>query len=666
MAAIHDYRVLNDYLPYKKHIPLGLVRYKEKKYRLYEVEEPSGVFASLQKAICCHATSPAEPKKIKAIFIKPSYDKEDILNHVALYRLEKGEKLINCDRDIALKRVKTIVGYDWRKINPYFKRDKNFIKDALQMYGSAFQNAHIDLRKDKELVLAALASKERVYPYLHDDLKKDKEIALLAIRNQETVLLYAAENLKKDKEVVRAAVLENTFEFDHAHEDLRRDKEFILELTIQDECVICRASKDLYNDRAFRLKLVEINFKSFTLLPKEWQMDYLFIDARNRALLNHLRFLREDPAKKQELLELTTHITTQPQTLFLHEEHPLFQEALEAHFIVIADHGKKNPYQIYNNLSATLKQEALFDDFAYFRQRAATLKSFTFADIPKGIILPGALFATMQDKGVDEAQVAALCNGATFEEIKGNIIGEGKLIPSLLAQKGKNEESLPLVTMYLYLILERIAKEDDTRKRGKLSDRECMLLKFASMVRACLTGQADAIELYYIYTINQAAQASGQAKIEETVDLAMQIALKKVLANDAFLKEVTGDVDVKQQSHQTLYLQNRYHKQIGLRHTLKFDQYTGVLYDRLIEKAPQEVIAAIKKHLQCEKEVKSALDRAIQDPKGITYMEFTKYLEEQLGLKDPQQCFEFDEDFKPIGLTLLAVSYILKQLKYVL
>jgi hypothetical protein len=462
------------------------------------------------------------------------------------------------------------------------------------------------------------------------------------------------------------AIKRSKFAFKFAHEDLKKDKTFILEFAKHNPSALRFVHKDLKNNREFALQLIEQNFESFFYLSEDLKRDPYLVEFCNVKMLDKLRSLKEDYSQRQKLITFTRRVINQQQILFLHDEHPLMQEALQAHFVAAEENNPKNPYKLYNVLQSTIKQEPLSDDFVNFRNRAAKLKNYTFADIPKNIIPPLALFNSMEARGIDNAQVAALCNNAMFEEVKENITGEDRIVPTILAKEGSKEDFLDLTAMHLYLILEQIAKEDDARKDGKLSDRETMLLKFASMIKECHTGQADAIDQYYIYTLNPVASGSGKAKIEETIDNAVQVALNKALASDHFLSELTGIEDVKQQSHQTLYIKNRYHKQIGLKHTLNFDFHTGVVYDSLIEQDPRNIIRGIKKHLRHQDEIKSALDRAIKSPKGIGYMEFVQYFEESFRIDiEYDKYFEFDEELNPLGLTPFAIDQIIKHLGYV-
>jgi hypothetical protein len=745
---ISGFEVFKDYLPHQRHTPLQeVVCHNGHFYRLYEVEQTS-VYQKIVKSLGFNflPASDAQSKKIKAIFIQPSYCKQALIQ-AAL----NGKNFHTEDWDVLLAFVST---EKFEKIPIPLWKDKNFVMAAVSQNGMALKFVDKDLCQDKDIVIAAVSQNAKALSMAHKSLHQNKDVilaaalkgkldfskldwlqlheipeelwqnktfVLTAVSQNGQILDFASKELCKDKEVVIAAVSQNADALLKVHKSLRTDKDVILAAVFKGDLLFATLNhyelrscpQELWQDRAFALKailqdLYFLNFvhedllkdKEFMLAAVSKNKDALqfahkdllqnrefivalivhsplcifrvltgiekfnLMQTAHQSLLGQLHLLKEDPSRKKELLIYTSSILQNRTKLFLHEEHPLFQEAIEAYSIAIGGENQKNPYSLYSHLQAILKTEPLLEEFADFRKRA-TLRSYTFADIPHGYIALKDLFDSLEAKGVDEGQVAFLCNGATFEAVKGNVLGESKLIPFLLAQKGEPQDSISITTMYLYTILKKISEQDDTRKEGQLSDRENMLLKFASQVIECSTGQAGAIEQYYIYTINPQAAGSNQNKIEGIVDHAVQMALKKALASEILLQELSGQGEVKQQAHQTLYLQNRYHKQIGLRHTLKFDRHSGVIYDSLINKEPQEALLAIKHYLRVEQEVKAALDSTIKNTKS--YDTFIHYFEKELGLKgDYESYIEFDEEMNPIGITPLAVQKLVQKLGYAL
>jgi hypothetical protein len=555
----------------------------------------------------------------------------------SIYALQHAHKDLRKDKDFML-RVISIDSSVLPYIHPDLIRNKEFFMQLVSQDGDTIKYAHEDLRKDKEVVLAAVYQNGDAIKYAHEDLRKDKEVVLAAVSQSGYALEYAHEDLRKDREVVLAAVSQDGDALEYAHEDFKKDKAVVLAAIQQEPLAILSASGDV----------------RLSLMPKAHQ-----------HLLDKLIALEEDPSQKEALTTYCTDIIDNFVELLLHEEHPLFQKAIEMRSVTESE--ENSPYDLYYSLQKTINEEPLLDEFVSFRQRAI-IKSYTFADIPKGIIALPDLFASLEQMGVQDETVAALCEGKTLADVKQNVMGEGKLIPSLLAQKGQADDPLSITAFYLYAILEQIAKEDNIRKEGALSDRENRLLKFASMVVNCSTGQSDAIEQYYIYTINTQALGTGQQRIETTVDSTIQTAFMQTLASESLLKEMAGQ-DVGELSHQTLYLKNRYHKQIGLRHTLKFDRHAGVIDKRIMQQDPKEAIGIIKKHLREKEAVKAALDALLKAPKG--YGDFISYFEKEFNAgknftsqEEYEKFIVFDEDLAPIAITPYATDRILGKLGY--
>jgi hypothetical protein len=540
------------------------------------------------------------------------------------------------------------------------KKDKAFVIKAVKESDYAFQFVDESLKKDKNYALEIIKLSSDAFRYVHESLKKDKEVATAAVKLNAHMLRYVDTTFKKDKEFVLAAVRQNGLVLTYIDGALREDEDVVIAALTQTIEALEFVDKPLLFKEKVALAILEKDGCFFLRLPAHLKLNPSILQTTYTSLCAQLQALSDLPTKKEELLKLTSHILNKQKDYLLHSEHPLLQQTIEAHTIASAPPEPKNPYTLYEQLQ---EDEPLVEAFAGWRQRAS-LKHYTFADI-EHVICPQSLFESLEKRDVNQEEVASLCNGATLPELKENLLGFGKLIPALLAQKGEKNDPLPLVTYYLYSIFKEISNEDDTHINGSLSNRECRLLKFASMIKECQTGQADAIEQYYIYSVNKQGIVSKEAKIEEVVDSAAQMALKKTLASDDLLKELTGEQVIKQQSHQTLYLQNRYYRQIGLRHTLRFDRHTHTLYDSLIAMDIRSGITIIQKHIDLPSEAKQSLDKALKD-KQIAYLDFIAYFEKEFGLKQDYSAYiEFDDDVNPIGVTPLAIGQILKKLDYI-
>jgi hypothetical protein len=650
---ISSFLILQDYLPYQKHTPLSQVAYGGREYTVYEVKKEQ------------QEEDISIIEKIQAIFIKPSYSKEE--------KIEQAKKGIisqeaHQDKDVYLA---------------YFQHAPLATPSDIE---STYQFAHSLIKEDKEVALAAVTRHAKNLRHVSDSFKNDEDIVLAAVKQRGDALEYAASALKKNKAIVWAAFNQSPTAFSYADPALKDDKSFVVTAVClnglalkytdmrQDREVALaaiRQTAEVWNDLTPQFRAEEdfaiaaLHHKSSLFFTLSSQLKSLpqVVAAAHESLSQQLSSLAKDPLQRQRLLEFTQFLLDSLIEYQLPEQHPLVQQIIESHIVALPSDDLKNPYVLHQKIQTALKEEELFVDFEGFRKRAKAHKGFTFADIPTDLFSFETLFDSIEKRGIQPQEVASLCNGATLEELKENILGFNKLIPSILAQKGKLQDPIPLTNLYLYLVLKAICQEDDIRIDEQLSNREIRLLKFAGMVKDCKTGQADAIEQYYIYTVDKAGLRQEQTKIEAVVDRAIQIALKKALASEKFLQELIGMKKVGQQAHQTLYLKNRYHKQIGLHHSLEFDSHTNALDETLLKKETKDVLKLIQKHLELEKEVKAALDRALQAPTTISYLKFTQYFETKLGLKgEYENYFEFDIDSNPIGITLLAVKKILDYL----
>jgi hypothetical protein len=619
-------------------------------------------------------------KKDQAFFLKAIQKNINAL-HYAHQKLKQNKdfaiKAIKCnvkamqfmhedltqDREFILKAVKCTI-HALQFAHEDLKKDKNFVLAVAKEDVHALQYAYEDLKEDKEFILDAVEQNGLALSFAHESLQQNREVVLKALQKTPNTWLLVHKNLKKDREFILRVVKENVNTLQFMDENLKKDKDFILEVVKDNVHILRFASDNLKQNKEFVLEAVKQDGLAMLYVNDE---DPVIIEAAQHSLSNKLDLYLENPDQATPLFVYASFIVDKPGIFFLHEEHPLLQKAIEAYCLTSPNNDPKNPYRIYQNLREIIRKEPLIEGFEGFRKRAEK-KGFTFADIPDEIISLQTLFERIEQRGINEREVAELCCGASLQAIKENVLGENKVIPLLLAHKGKRDEPLPLTVMYLYSILKCISNADDTREGNCLSPRENQLLKFASMVKECHTGQADAIEQYYINTIGAGAVNSSQGKIEASIDQAMQIALKKALSSEALLMELMGK-EPKQQSHQTLYLQNRYHKQIGLIHTLRFDRHTGVIDSTLIEKTPQETLEIIKRHLQSVQVVKQIVDQALIGSQGfkITYMEFMAYFEKEFGLavSDYEQYIEFDEAMNPIGVTPFAIEKILYRLEYI-
>jgi hypothetical protein len=582
---------------------------------------------------------------------------------------------IEIQRHILIKFLETFpLQTTWVLIEDHLRNDLAFMLAAFALDPvNAWQKASDAIQKDPEFVKAV------VDYLLMTNLKKEAAILALQIRKTDHPLLSGVAKLAfQDKEIVLQAFL------------------------INQENLKC-ADPTLLQDREFIIQLINIHPYAFLYIPQK--DDPFVLNALYQSLSNTLAALKDDPSQIGSLKLLVNTIISHANAFRLHPEHPLMQEIIQAHTIVNGIHDPKNPYYIHAKLLEAVQKEALLDDFEALRKRA-DLRVYTFADIPEGIIPFHKLFESVEERGINPKQLEELCQnyygkeplqkGAEesdelfaqrqavyFEEmeklqrsylsdVRCNILGQGKVIPALLLQRGDPNAPITLTNMYLHLILKKIAEQDNTRKDGKLSDRENMLLQFASMVKECSTGQSDAIEQYFLHTIGGQSQANSSVeKIEKTIDSAVQMTLLETLSSDALVKELTGKERVKQMSHQTLYLKNRYYKQLGLHHSPSFDFHAGVIYQSLQHQSANEALSIIKHHFlqRLEERVKEILDRSFKE--SIAFQHWVDYFKNHFDMQDNQESYnrffdnkveEGEEIFQYTGIAPVAIKKMLVKL----
>jgi hypothetical protein len=327
--------------------------------------------------------------------------------------------------------------------------------------------------------------------------------------------------------------------------------------------------------------------------------------------------------------------------LLLHDEHPFLQELISLATLTDPEAlaNPKSPFNIYKKLKEALQTEPLIAQIPQ-QQRVkigdeehnmgfnlgrirewAARAPYTFQDlakVPKQLIdqisgidnqereeipIPSNSLMQLFDRLEarihalpEEEQEAAirevrsLCNdeGSSLERLKEQVLGAGKVIPTLLAQHGEADQPISITLFYFHAILKAILSQSPGVAVGAwLSPRESMLLRFAGFIQACETGQADAIEQYYLHlppNLQPVQRQSQLSTLEEQIEAKGDSLIQEAL-NDAIAEELMVGLlgsTPEQLAHHILYVKNRFHRQIGLKHLLTFDRHTGVLVDPFI------------------------------------------------------------------------------------
>ena len=323
------------------------------------------------------------------------------------------------------------------------------------------------------------------------------------------------------------------------------------------------------------------------------------------------------------------------EVLGIPEEHPLFQKSLEILGAVANEVGpsKINPYQLHNQLTTFVQQEDLLSSFriqtpyqdilinfplSLWRQKSQT-KPYTIQDLPQGISSEGfyELFSSLEERHLDE-QIQQTYE-KTLDKLKETIL-HGEVFTSLLRLPQNPQEPLAAATLHLYTILHFLLQQDPNRSaQDPFSPQERALLNFASLVTACKTGQLDGISIYYNELplenrMGSHAQTQGEEALFHAVDASVQTTIHKVLSSDALLRELAQADFVGQQSHQTLFLKNRLHKQLGISHSLTFDLHGRMIHPNILSASSLHLIKSFFSHCSLRELTKNLQEEVQKSP----------------------------------------------------
>lgn len=264
----------------------------------------------------------------------------------------------------------------------------------------------------------------------------------------------------------------------------------------------------------------------------------------------------------------------------------------------------------------------------------------------------------------------------------------------------------------LYSIMSYILAGKTTISEDSLfSEREMRLLGLCGSIRNCGIGLSYGIVNYHNHVVplqykvsKHNSPSAGAAAYTESVyyDL-LQTVLMDTFGSVEFVKAFVGEDSLDQLSHFATYLKNRYAKQAGLKHQLRFDFSTGILNPKLldvpVEKAlkelfkiftPSKVLDRLVKNTELftDKRFYPGFVELVCKAENITEDTFNKrtyqeqinerilYKEDENGQRVPYRRITpyliFEEDdfgdlHKPVGLTSLGAFCLMKSqntLKY--
>jgi predicted RNA-binding protein (virulence factor B family) len=181
------------------------------------------------------------------------------------------------DKDIVLEAVKSRSGA-LQYADESLKKDKEFVLEMISNNSGAFEYADESLKKDREFVLEAVKNNGNALEYADESFKKDIEIVLEAVKNVfGNALEYVDESFKKDREIVLEAVKNGGYAFKFADESLKKDREFVLMAVKSDRIALHFADESLKKDREFVLEVVKSDGKALKYADESLKKDRKFV-----------------------------------------------------------------------------------------------------------------------------------------------------------------------------------------------------------------------------------------------------------------------------------------------------------------------------------------------------------------------------------------------------
>ncbi len=448
---------------------------------------------------------------------------------------------------------------------------------------------------------------------------------------------------------------------------------------------------------------------NLSLIPPEYIEKHLerWI-AENGSVAPILRLLVEDEQSREALhshlmqalekamisspesaSKLAHTILNHRKSLGFHDEHPLYQQAINVKILTDPESMKnpKNPYMIYNSLlkgeplvdfpvPSVKIEESLFCSFDVQGLQSAR-KKLTFADLPnidKQFLKKS--FASLEARMHEEVTLAEFAALATemqeevtlaeteqdqkrikeiseeieaIEYVKANVL-DAVLIPSLLKIEGKPHEPVPQSLFQLYTVIAYLTTLSTERKEGEmLSEQEDELMLFAQCIVNCKTGQEDGLAEYYNgvlakgFSNLQATEGSSLEAVKRFAEISVQALFGKALADENVLRKVMGfsrQQAIPQLVHQLGYWKNKTYELIGLQHTVTFDQNSGLIMNELINKSGPELAEATLKEISLSEAVDDFLEKVNQalqasGKPAIGMIQIYDVLKKQLGPQAP-------------------------------
>lgn len=402
--------------------------------------------------------------------------------------------------------------------------------------------------------------------------------------------------------------------------------------------------------------------------------------------------------------------------LGLHDDHPIMQEAYIQGSLCHPDvlQEPQNPYRVFTELKAEhssppslpplLPHLPVGSRDPHFQWRLATLhekatewKGYTAKDLPGGVtaetlhdlcntLLTRVSVELSQEEVTALQQTIKQQGGSPSLETLFNTLMTSEYIKMLLTVAGgqHSEALLPSETFMLFAIVRNLLDTSEERVAGGvLTEREDKLVRLASLVQECPTGQRGGILSCYnslpsSYKLGNFSQITDrECVVVDKLDLAVQTSLRRTLESKKFINQLAclNEGELPQAVHQSTYLTNRCYPFIGLKgHQLLFDPHTKTVYTKLIFMPLVEILDVFFSHL-----TPIALHHVTGAGQELLHK---KYYSELLHLLERSALWkmtsevtfeakirgfiDFDELYEPIKVTERGAIALLQTLGYLL
>lgn len=351
-------------------------------------------------------------------------------------------------------------------------------------------------------------------------------------------------------------------------------------------------------------------FKDATLenfFKKMAKVDAKFIERVHEKISWWLDDTYED---KFSLKVLVASIINDRKNLYLDDfDHPLMRKAIKLYPVLDPEilKQKKHPVTVITNVMQKLSEDLLPCSPPVIAgqqmnidamREIANRKTLTYGDLPK--INKNLIREMLENlKKPERKDDVEKYLGMTIEKLEALFYQPSAVVGQLLRRELlADHEPVNHDMYYLYNIVNELDKLPNEARKGRpLSPREEDLVSFGYCLLDCITGQGEALPKYYnVIRMHNAALPEGkedsEREIENQIDISVFECQEEIVGGDAFLEEITGK-PAFQQVHYARFIKNRMHKQIGMKHTLAFDEHTELLPDNLIDAPASELLAPI-------------------------------------------------------------------------